>query len=151
MGNLKLKKNQFDAIRHELLNTARTQAIIAADYQVSSTMVSVVNNVGSWTNYTKGIKAKYPLRRPVGTATTTKAQQWKVTHSSETRQGNATTKLAKDLDVLEATPTRTEFDDLSRRISIVNRKVMALTQTPFIGRMIERQIKKAISAAYRER
>lgn len=79
MGNHKLKKHQFQAIRNELLDTTRnrTQADIAADYQVSSSMVSLVNNVRSWGNYLTGTKAKTPLRGSVSQTqpTQTKSEQ----------------------------------------------------------------------------
>lgn len=71
----KLKKNQFEAVRKELINGTRTQADLAADYQISSTMVSVVNNARTWGNYLAGKKAKHPLRGPVKAVQPTKFEK----------------------------------------------------------------------------
>jgi len=63
----RIKKHVFDAISRELKNTdhPRSQADIAADYQVSSSTVSAVNLARTWGNFRAGIRAKSPLRSPV--------------------------------------------------------------------------------------
>lgn len=76
-NNRAIKKNKFDAIRNELLTTTRTQAQIAADYDVPSTTVSLVNNVRTWGNYLTGTKAKHTLRGPVTVPKPSKSERAK--------------------------------------------------------------------------
>lgn len=60
-----LRRKQFDAIRNDLRTTTRTQAAIAEDHKVSSSMVSLVNNARTYGNYLSNEKAKHPLRERV--------------------------------------------------------------------------------------
>ena len=63
MKSRTLTKNKFNAIRNELLNTDRPQADIAADYQVSTSSVSTVNNEASWQNHLAHKNGRTSLRK----------------------------------------------------------------------------------------
>lgn len=63
MKSRTLTKNKFNAIRNELLNTDRPQADIAADYQVSTSSVSTVNNEATWQNHLAHKTGRTTLRK----------------------------------------------------------------------------------------
>lgn len=65
-----LKKIAFHAIARQLKDTQRTQADIAADYNVSASTVSWINQTGNWGNYLANIRAAKPLRQRVKSPTT---------------------------------------------------------------------------------
>lgn len=65
MANRKIIRIRFFAIKRELESTNRRQEDIAADYGVSSTTVSAINNARTWENFLVGKKAQHPIRSRV--------------------------------------------------------------------------------------
>lgn len=62
MTKRKLTRIKFFAIRRELESTNRRQEDIAADYDVSSTTVSLVNKTRTWENFLVGKSSVKPVR-----------------------------------------------------------------------------------------
>lgn len=63
MKSRNLTKKVFNAIRNELLSNDRNHSDLAADYGVSSSTVSLVNNEGTWENHLAYTRAKKSLRQ----------------------------------------------------------------------------------------
>jgi len=135
MGQRTLKRIGFFAIARQLRETNRTQADIAADYNVSSSTVSVINQAGSWENYLAGKTAVKPIRAARALAQKpTKLEAAKAAglnprtredrlnaagHPAKSRiprHHREANKLAADLKKLEKTPTRDEFKQLSKAL-----------------------------------
>ena len=129
-----IKKNTFDAIRNELLTTDRPQSTIAADYQVSPSTVSWINNVRTWQNHLVGKKALSPLRLPLSSVKARSASV-QVTH----RQSGA--------EILDATRALAEQQkvnmQLTRRIDLLSRQISYLTHISFFGAAVAKQLRKA--------
>lgn len=77
MAKRTVKKIVFHAIARQLRQTRRSQADIAADYNVSTSTVSSINNAGTWGNYLSNTKAAKPLRAPVRPEAPTKVEKAK--------------------------------------------------------------------------
>lgn len=63
MKSRNLTKKVFNAIRNELLSNDRNHSDLAANYGVSSSTVSLVNNEGTWENHLTHNRAKKSLRQ----------------------------------------------------------------------------------------
>ncbi|MEU2204248.1 hypothetical protein AB0P19_07055 [Microbacterium oleivorans] len=59
------------------------------------------------------------------------------------RVERATKKLGEDLNQLNNTPTREEFDRLEQRIGLQGRQISYLAQIPVFGRFIRDQLQRA--------
>lgn len=122
MKSRTLKRNVFNAIRKELLESDRAQYAIGADYGVSASSVSTVNVEGTWENHLVAKKAKRTLtqRRKAEVKAKTKVEQARTAGlHPHTKVDRDEEQIAINLEKLEATPTSVEFDT---RNLIVNQR-----------------------------
>ncbi|TFC63741.1 hypothetical protein E3O62_02630 [Cryobacterium sp. TMT2-15-1] len=145
----KIKRIKFLAIKRELKNTTRLQADISKEYGVSASSVNSINMAGTWGNYLAGVKAPKPVRSKRATSPTV-SQSTKARYARAKAAGlspltgedrmkaydlavrekyidQEETRLAAELEKLEATPTRTELElidgAINGRITVLHKRV----------------------------
>lgn len=140
MTTRKLIRIKFFAIRRELESTNRRQEDIAADYGVSSTTVSSINQARTWDNYLVGKKADKPVRSTRVKASDPVVRKEKATKAGlhpVTREERAAHAIVNGKNRLKPQETPAEAE-LAKGLDELTRPVLQGELRHIVGRIHER-------------